>query len=248
MSSVVSNLKKVGVNKGDKIIVAMDCKNNWRKEIIKDYKAGRRKLLPELYSEFDWLLGEVRKAQVFYFLRLPPLEADDIMAYGSKYYKRKRVIIISPDSDFFQLLVRDNVRLFSPNSKVKIPYKILDLDRKKEKEKAYRSLSAKIDKEKTDNLTKKIETTNEYIDRELLVSLLKLPDFIQARVKKTLDKIDKKVKSCDVDSLPFPAIRERFPQIYSSDYVVSYESCRKKFEKEKLKKKKSNTKKRRKKK
>lgn len=141
--------------------------------------------------------------------------------------------IIVHNSDFHQLLTMDNVKIFSPHPKAKnCPYKILDLDRQKEKVKAFKSLSKKIDKEASDNLKSELLTEKDFENREMIVSLLKLPSFVSLAVRTELDKIDNIEKDFEVSLMPFSkTMIKRFYEIFQENKVITYDSCKKKLEK-----------------
>ena len=137
LSMLVGCLSKVGVEPYDKIIVAVDARNSWRKDIEKMYKANRKQYR-EKYEDIDWkdmyarfniLLEDLDKGTDWNIIKLDRLEADDIIAVGCRYYKNKEVIIISYDKDYEQLCIYPNVKIFSPLTKkykiVKHPYKTL---------------------------------------------------------------------------------------------------------------------------
>ena len=250
LAMVISNLKKVGVDKDDLVLICVDSRNNWRKQIDKNYKAGRKKQRESAtrinwkkeFKSFDILLEQIERGSPFHVLKIPSFECDDIIAIGTKWFKDKLNVIISFDSDFLQLLIRDRVRVFSPHPKAKnCPYKILDLDRKKEIEKAYKTLAKKIKKEVSDGLVSDVLTEQDFEKRESIVSLLSLPKFIEEKVIEELTEIEIKLEDeYDINELPFSSIRNRFNDIYKKDKIISYEKCREKFENKLLKKRRSN--------
>jgi 5'-3' exonuclease len=247
LSMIIGILKKIGVNPDvdDKVIIAVDSKHNWRKEIDKNYKSNRKEQREktevnwkEEFKKMDILLNQIELGTPFHIIKIDGLECDDIVAETCRYYTDREIVIASYDQDFLQLLVYDNVRIFSPHPKAKnCPYKILDLDREKEKTKAYKVLAKKIEKEVSDNLVTEILTEKDFEKREMIVSLLNLPEFVKIKVKKALDKIDEEEKEdFDVEELPFPSLQKRFKDIFKEDKVITYQKCREKAMKKNKKK------------
>lgn len=250
MSMLISSLKKIGINldTDDKILLACDGKDSWRKDIEKAYKATRKEERAKAkfinwdkeYNVHNKLIEKIDNNLPFFVIRLKNCEADDIVAEVCRYFSDKEIIIVSPDHDFDQLLTLNNVKIFSPHphkSVRKCPYRILDLDRKKEIEKAYKSIMKKIEKEKTDNLVSEVLTEEDYDKREKCVSLLQLPDFIVNKIRPILSKISKQEKEYYNPTIFSPGIQKKLKTIFNSDNIITYSDCYRKFEK-KLKKKK----------
>lgn len=245
MVKLISALKKIGVNPNtdDRVIICCDDRS-WRKNVSKEYKSNRESMR-ERAKFIDWkkefkmhkdLLNRIRIGTSFFVIRVRDCEADDLISEAVRFYKDKFCLIVSPDGDFHQLITYDNVRVFSPHPKAKIPYRILDLDREKEKKKAYKSLMKKIEKEVSDNLVTEISNEREYDERRKLVSLLELPGFISQRITETLRKIDNVEKGDSDLSLFSPSIRKRFMDIYKEDNIITYKECREKLERKNRKK------------
>jgi len=151
--------------------------------------------------------------------------------------------IVVHNSDYNQLLIYDNVRIFVPLAKRKgspyIPYRILNLDREKEKKLAFKSLSKKINKETPDNLNDELLTEKDFDTRLNVISLLDLPDFVTMQVKEKLDIINEfSDKPFNLECLPYKNMRKNYFEIFKPDKIVSYDLCRKRLEK-KLNKQKS---------
>jgi len=236
MSSLISCLKKIGYNdeQGDKIILAGDGRDSWRKEIEKSYKGNRadqrkQARYVDWTMEFDQhneLLKRIEENLPFFIIKIEHCEADDIIAEAVRYFKDCQCVIVSPDEDMHQLLTYDNVRVFSPHPKVKLhPYRILSLDRNKEKDMAFKSIMKKIEKEKTDNLCAEILTEKEYDDRQACVSLLTLPKDIVDKIKPELDKIANVEKEFFNPEVFSPGIAKRLPSIFGTENIITYEDC-----------------------
>jgi 5'-3' exonuclease len=110
--------------KPDRLIVAVDDKNHgyWRKDIYSQYKAHRAAFkadsvvdFEKYYIAYNRLISEL--AETFsniYFLSVDKCEADDVIAIISKKSKTDKIIIISGDSDYKQLLTEKNILLYNP--------------------------------------------------------------------------------------------------------------------------------------
>lgn len=94
---IIGDLKRIGIDKDDIIILAKDARNSWRKDFQKSYKSGRMKLLPEMYDEFDWMLKKFNEGSNFHILCFPRTEFDDIGAVAVRYFKDKEVVVVSSD-------------------------------------------------------------------------------------------------------------------------------------------------------
>lgn len=110
-------------HKPDRVIIALDEKLTWRKEMFDDYKAHRgaiRKKSKVDYEEFfkisDKFLDEMAKVfKNIIFWGVEKCEADDLIAVIAKdIHKDAKVIIASSDKDFFQLQVNPNVSQYCP--------------------------------------------------------------------------------------------------------------------------------------
>ena len=99
------------INKADSAVVVFDTDTkNDNSELLKDYKANRRKFSKDEDSPYAHL-PYVRKALNILnikFLEIPNIEADDIMASISNSFCKKdpanKAYIVSTDTDFYQLL------------------------------------------------------------------------------------------------------------------------------------------------
>ncbi len=114
----------------DRIIVVWESQgSNYRRSIYPDYKKGRKPPRPNRYYEEIPDTTENRSWQIkslIDLLKFMPIrqvyvsncEADDVIAYLTKYrLQRDDCVIASSDRDFYQL-VCDNVSIFSPNRKI----------------------------------------------------------------------------------------------------------------------------------
>jgi len=103
--------------KQHKIIIAWDAPGeNFRKKMFPDYKGNRGNELKEKVGE---AFPDIREGLLGYgciILEVENQEADDIINGVCKSFPDEKIIIISGDQDYIQL-IDENVRLFSPNKK-----------------------------------------------------------------------------------------------------------------------------------
>ena len=98
---------------------------SWRKDIYPEYKANRavifsqqtekeqedHQILVESFNDFVEYLNNKTNVTV---LRNPKAEADDMIAMWVESHPNDKHILISSDSDFFQLLCHPNVTIYDP--------------------------------------------------------------------------------------------------------------------------------------
>jgi len=212
LNMILSCLKRVEIKKDDIVIISLDSpKGSWRREYDFKYKANRKALREKydinwdaMFNMFTSLLYKLDMFTPFHVIQVDRCESDDIIACATKYFKDKECIIISSDTDFEMLTVRENVKIFSPISKkfkaVKDPYKVL---------------SKKIEKEVSDNLVSPITSAKEFEIRNKIVNLIDLPDFVEEKVFKRLSTLPK--KEFDYENLPFNSLQKRFKELYNGE-------------------------------
>jgi 5'-3' exonuclease len=124
--------KKFG--KDDSIVLAIDGRKNWRKEIYSEYKAHRQNERDKQAVDFDIFFEKMNSfiklldtCFPFYVIHSERAEADDVIGVLSKEYSKqgKKVIVISSDKDMKQVLLYPGVEIYDPiNQKfVKMSYK-----------------------------------------------------------------------------------------------------------------------------
>lgn len=128
-------------DKYGEMIICFDSKNNWRREVFPQYKAGRRKSRKN--SVHDWetifkLLDEVRTEIVEYSpyrtIQVERCEADDVIGtICEKQMSPEPILIISPDTDFVQLQRYPNVSQWSNLQKKWVEPKVGPLEDLEEK-------------------------------------------------------------------------------------------------------------------
>lgn len=231
---IISCLKKIGIEPDDRIIIAVDGRHSWRKDLEKSYKQNRKKFRESFpidwdkeFKSFDWLLQKIDEATDWNIIKIDRVEADDIMSVGSRIFKDSEVVLVTYDSDLEQMLHYPNVKIFSPIKKAKGKkgaYKV-----KPKNFNVYKLISKKIEKEIADNLTAPILNQEDYDRRNTCVNLLKLPDNIENTIKERLNNLED--KELNISELPFNNIRNSFFDIYNSDDIITYTYCEKLEEK-----------------
>lgn len=104
-----------------RLVVCVDNKVYWRKQIFPYYKSRRKKDREK--SKFDWpmiyeTLDQIKADLTDFFpyqvLDVPGSEADDIIGVLCKKYNPSKSVILSRDKDMIQLQKYPNVVQFSP--------------------------------------------------------------------------------------------------------------------------------------
>ena len=228
LSMIIGNLKRIGLEPDDTVIVAMDGKGNWRKEFEPSYKGNRKEQreksgldFDKIFKDFDSLIEEVDQATNWHVVKLDTIEADDIASVCCKYEKFKDddIVLVSYDSDWEQMWHYQNVKIFSPMTK---RYKI-----KPSNFDVYKLIAKKIRKEVADNLVNPILSTKDFDKREKVINLLDLPEFVEEPIKESLNNLSE--KEINVEKFPFDTLRNRFMTIYN-DGTESYEKSVKYYE------------------
>lgn len=214
-SMILGDLKCVGVDKDDIVILGIDARNSWRKDYQLSYKSGRHKLLPEMYDEFEWMLKKFNEGSNFHLLKFLRTEYDDIASVCVRHFKDKNVVLLTSDSDLEQMVNFPNCKIFKPKCKrYWIPPKNYN---------AYEAIMKKINKEVSDGLKTAPEDEREFAKRELCVSLLTLPEHIEKPIIEALDNLPDKY--VDITKLPYRTIQNRFMSIYDKKNVITWEKC-----------------------
>jgi hypothetical protein len=116
----------------DEVILAIDSKNNWRKEVFKFYKADRkikRKFseekedgwfkFSEFYNMFSIFIQDIKNNLPFKIIEVDYAEADDIAAVltSCEDLKQNIKIVITTDNDYIQLIQNQLTRIYNPIKK-----------------------------------------------------------------------------------------------------------------------------------
>ena len=109
---------------GEEVIIAVDGKHPWRRDIFPHYKAKRREGREDdnssdiIYEYMDIIRKEIEENFPYKVIKLDGVEADDIIAVVIKKSVKKwfnsKYLIISSDKDFQQLQKYPNVSQYSP--------------------------------------------------------------------------------------------------------------------------------------
>ena len=229
LTMMLACLNRIEIYPDDLIIVAVDSpKGSWRKDIDIAYKANRRKARErsnidwkKQFSDFDKFRTSLEEGTPFFLIEIDRLEADDIIAFGTRYYSDSECVIVSSDSDFEQLTAHPNVKIFSPITKkykhVKNPYILI---------------GKKIHKEVADNLVTPILSQIDYDRRNTIVNLTALPKDVEDKIEIEFQNLPE-MKYYNTNRIVFRSLRDRIEKIYNNDKIVPFE------EKKKRKKKKS---------
>jgi len=230
---VLANLLKVGVNPEDTIIIACDKGHSWRKEYDVQYKSDRKEKR-EKHTEINWtiifeqinkLLLQLDISTNWHIIQIESMEADDIQAVATRYYKDNEVVLITFDADMEQLLDRTNVKIFSPKSK---KYKFND--------NPLAMLAKKLNKEAVDGLTNPILNEEDFDRRNLIINLRELPEFVETPIINKLKNLEPKTP--DIEEFPFFSLKEKYLNLCKdSSKIVTIEKCKKAVERKKKKKK-----------
>lgn len=232
MTMIISNLRLIGVDSEDLIIVACDGRDNWRKEYIESVKGDRAEKKArddvnwtQTYADFDRLLYYIDLATDWHIVMENKAEADDICAVCARYYSDQEVVLLSMDSDLEVLWNYHNVKIFSPHRKCK-SYKI-----RPDSFDAGKWLAKAVQSKGHNNLGVP-ENEKEYKIKSLCINLLELPDYIEDSIRTKLDNLP--IKGFELSKFPMKGIVPKIRELYLNDRNrISYSKCKEK----KLKKK-----------
>lgn len=235
MQMIFASLKRIGVQKDDLIIIACDFLRSWRKQLEEEYKANRQQKRQDSgldwnkwFRKFDELLEELDIATNWHTIRIPHIEADDIMAVCSRYYKDKEVVLVTYDSDLEQCWTYPNVKIYSP---LKKEWKL-----KPENFNVNHLIASKVAKEVSDNLVSPILNEEDYQRRLACITLIDLPEWVETKIKTELDKISEKPSY--PEAMPFA---KHFQEVYENldkltDSQIIYEVQEDKLKQKELRK------------
>ena len=104
------------------LVICEDGGASWRRQFFPLYKAKRRadrKENPEQWERFYSIINTIRAEVAEHFpyrnMLVPGCEADDIIAYlARRYGSTEKVLILSGDKDFGQLLIYPQVEQYAP--------------------------------------------------------------------------------------------------------------------------------------
>ncbi len=243
MTMILGNLKKIGIEPCDEIIIACDHMGSWRKQYIPQAKADRQEIREksginwtDVYAKFDDLLEKLMESTTWNVVKIPHIEADDIMSIASRYYNDKEVILLTMDGDLNQCWHYENVKIFSPHRKMK-RYKV-----RPKNFNVYTLIAKMVNTIGHNNLDIAIENEDDYNLKEKCITLINLPEWVEQAVIEKLEKLQSKTD--DIEKFPFHKLKERYGSLYNSKKdIITYEQCVAREERKKKRKKKQKVKK-----
>lgn len=110
------------------LIICLDSKRYWRKDIFKYYKAGRKEAreksdidFKKVYENFGALTEDLRNYLPYKVIEVDGAEADDIIGtFAARFHNQEKIMIVSSDKDFLQLQQYNGVSQYSPMTKAEI--------------------------------------------------------------------------------------------------------------------------------
>ena len=228
-NSMLSCLKKIGVEHDDMVIITLEGKS-WRKDYSATYKAQRagdrakHTLInwDKTFENLNNLNTALDQSTDWHFIREWKSESDDICAMVPKVFKDKQCVIVTGDKDLHQLAYWPNVLIFNVNKKCK--------GSKGMYEKIENPLKILADKVRlgdvSDNILvdKKNDKEEDVELRRLIIDLLKLPDYIEEAIKEILENLPEKETNLN-ELPPFKGVKEKFMKIYNKDNIITPEYC-----------------------
>lgn len=94
------------------MVVAMDSKPYWRRDVFPHYKQHRKKLQDIHWDVIDEVKQVLKERVPWKILEIPKVEADDIIGVLIHEFaprSSEKFLIVSPDGDFKQLQIHSNV-------------------------------------------------------------------------------------------------------------------------------------------
>jgi len=114
------------------IVIAMDSKGNWRKDIYPDYKGQRKKVKDDSkinFKDFYGIVNDILEVMIesfpFKVLKVDKAEADDIAGViAQRFGDEIDITLVTSDKDWFQVMVENpKVKVYDP---MKREFKKLD--------------------------------------------------------------------------------------------------------------------------
>ena len=134
--SKILSFKRKFPEYANRVVLALDDRNYWRKDIFPHYKGTRKKMRDKsdldwdsIYSSINELLDDLTKLNIYKMVKVDRCEADDVMAIIAKYSQDndhvqvglmeepEPILILSADTDLAQLQKYPNVKQYSPTQK-----------------------------------------------------------------------------------------------------------------------------------
>lgn len=173
-----------------KVYLAADKNDSWRKVIFTSYKENRKKLrdsfpdIPweQIFKNYDVLLQNINLYTPINSIQIPHLEGDDIISALCHIYKDQNKVVISQDRDLSQLVKIPNTKVYSTRSN---KFRTL--------EEANKIISKKITSGDSSDDIPKANSLTEKIRNYLLIDLVNLPHIIIDEVYNYIKNIKKEI-------------------------------------------------------
>jgi len=126
---VFNSLQNIKNSLNGEMVIAMDGRGSWRKDIYEDYKGQRGKVRDESKVNFDDYYKLVQnitdimiEAFPFKVIQINKAEADDIAGVISERYSNDmNITLVSSDKDWFQVLAENpRVKVYDPMKRIYI--------------------------------------------------------------------------------------------------------------------------------
>jgi len=117
----LAEIKKKFESEYGQIVLCIDSRPYWRRRILSTYKSKRKEKREEsdidydsFYELVDGVIDTIDNSFPFKIVKAETAEADDVIATLSKeYHSKEKVLVVSEDKDFKQLL-RYGVSFYRP--------------------------------------------------------------------------------------------------------------------------------------
>lgn len=180
-------IKYLKLFQSNKVFLAADKEDSWRKVIFSSYKENRKKLrdsypdIPweKLFYRYDNLLQNINNFTSITAIQIPHLEGDDIITSICYIYKDAQKIVVSQDRDIAQLAKLPLTKVYSTRTK---------------KFREAEPLEVVYDKILKGDRSDNIPRANDLVEKIrncILVDLLNIPRVIIDEVRKYVDTINK---------------------------------------------------------
>lgn len=123
--NVLRSYRKKYAQKYGELVLIMDGRENWRKDVFPYYKA-RRKISrdeskldwPSIYIMMDQIRDELATHFPYKMIQVHKAESDDVIGVlATRFAIHEKILILSTDTDFIQLQRFPNVDQYSPVQK-----------------------------------------------------------------------------------------------------------------------------------
>lgn len=125
LKSIAYNLQKFKKEFGNKVVLAIDSRQSWRKEIFPYYKYSRKvnraaSTIPwdQVYLHVNQLVEDFKTRFPYIVVEINKAEGDDIIGtlvpHVASTYIMENILILSGDKDFRQLHTEHHIKQYSP--------------------------------------------------------------------------------------------------------------------------------------